>query len=282
MKKIKFLFIASALLLAFGCNKEDNPSGGSDGVNSNEGLTKPVEEFTVKGISFKMIRVDSGTFTMGATPEQGNDPRDNEKPAHQVTLSDYYIGQLEVTQELWQAVMGSNPSKYQGPKNPVEQVSWNDIVNDFLPKLNKLTGRNFTLPTEAQWEFAARGGNKSRGYKYSGGNDIYYVAWYDGNGNEQSHPVGQKSPNELGLCDMSGNVYEWCSDFQGFYTEEAQTDPLGPAAGVKHVCRGGFYFSYESSCRVSYRYFGNPDYAPETFGFRLALSCPSSFEQEIL
>ena len=263
MKKIKFLLIASAMLLAFGCNKEGNPSGEK---------MKPVEEFTVNGVSFKMIAIEGGTFTMGATPEQGTDATDYEKPAHQVTLSDYYIGQYEVTQELWEAVMESNPSEYKGPKNPVEQVSWDDIVNDFLPKLNKLTGKNFTLPTEAQWEFAARGGNKSKGYKYSGSHTIDDVAWYHDNSEIKTHEIGQKLPNELGLYDMSGNVWEWCSDYWwGEYSAEAQTDPTGPSSGSTRVLRGGYYNYNAWFCRVSYRYYDHPGRGTDA-GFRLALA----------
>ena len=223
-------------------------------------------------ISFKMVKVDGGTFTMGATPEQGSDAYSDEKPAHQVTLSDYYIGQTEVTQELWVAVMGSNPSYYIGRKNPVEQVSWNNIVNDFLPKLNALTGKNFILPTEAQWEYAARGGNKSKGYMYSGSNNIYEVAWYKGNSNLQTHPVGQKLPNELGIYDMSGNVWEWCSDRYGNYSADAQTDPTGSVSGSYRVLRGGDDCSNASYCRVSYRYNSNPGGRSSGCGFRLALS----------
>ena len=260
LKKIKFLLIASALLLAFGCNKEENPS---------EDIS--FEEFTVKGVSFKMIKVDGGTFTMGETPEQVEDAEHNERPAHQVTLSDYYIGQYEVTQELWEIVMGSNPSSNQSnPKNPVESVTWNVVVYDFLPKLNKLTGQTFTLPTEAQWEFAARGGNKSKGYKYSGSNNLDEVAWYRDNSNDQTHPGGQKLPNELGIYDMSGHVWEWCNDWYGDYSAEAQTNPTGPASGASRVLRGGSCIIYASRCRVSNRIDYSPGYGG--FGFRLALA----------
>ena len=265
MKKIKILFIASALLVAFGCNKEENPS--------EENLIS-FEEFTFKGVSFKMIKVEGGTFTMGGTPEQGADAEDYEYPVHPVTLSDYYIGQYEVTQELWKAVMVFNPSYYNGnSKNPVEKVSWNDIVNDFLPKLNKLTGKTFTLPTEAQWEFAARGGNKSQHYTYSGSNNIDDVAWYDGNNSSfETKPVGQKKPNELGLYDMSGNVYEWCSDWYGSYSSSAQTDPVGPSSGSRRVLRGGSYIDSAWDGRVSDRLNSQPDDRYDSSGFRLALA----------
>ena len=153
---------------------------------------------------------------MGATSEQGEDADSDEKPAHQVTLSDYYIGETEVTQALWKAVMGTNPSNFKGDSNPVEKVSWNDC-QEFIRKLNSLTGRTFRLPTEAEWECAARGGNQSKGYKYSGSNKIKDVAWYDGNSKDKTHAVKTKPSNELGLYDMSGNVNEWCWDLYGAY-----------------------------------------------------------------
>ena len=163
--------------------------------------------FTVNGVSFEMVRVEGGTFRMGATSEQEADDWDREKPVHSVTLSSYYIGKTEVTQALWKAVMGSNPSYFKSDNQPVENVSWNDC-HEFIRKLNALTGQNFRLPTEAEWEFACRGGNNSRGYKYSGSNNLGSVAWYDGNSGNKTHPVGTKAPNELGIYDMSGNVWE--------------------------------------------------------------------------
>ena len=167
--------------------------------------------FTVRGESFELGRVEGGTFRMGATSEQEADDWDREKPVHSVTLSSYYIGKTEVTLELWEAVMGLNPNFFEGTNLPVESVSWN-YCQTFVTKLNELTGKNFRLPTEAEWEFACRGGNNSRGYKYSGSNYIDNVAWYDGNSGGETHPVATKSSNELGIYDMSGNVWEWCSD----------------------------------------------------------------------
>ena len=243
--------------------------------NCNVRVIAPIEPsmiVTANGIDIPMMKVDGGTFTMGATPEQGDDAYDSEKPVHQVTLSDYYIGQTEVTQKLWEAVMGSNPSYFKGTKKPVERVSWNDIVNEFLPRLNALTGKNFTLPTEAQWEFAARGGNKSKGYKYSGSNNIDDVAWNRGNHYPlKTHPVGQKLPNELGIYDMSGNVYEWCSDWYEAYSAEAQTDPIGPESSSSRVLRGGCFDGYARNCRVSRRLHYYPDYKSYDCGFRLVL-----------
>ena len=226
--------------------------------------------FTVNGVSFEMVAVKGGTFTMGCTSEQGGDCDSDEKPTHSVTLSDYYIGKFEVTQELWQAVMGNNPGDFKGNNLPVEQVSWNDI-QDFIRKLNQKTGANFRLPTEAEWEYAARGGNKSNGYKYSGSNSIDNVAWYTSNSGSKTHPVGTKSPNELGIYDMSGNVWEWCQDWYGSYSSGSQTNPTGPSAGSRRVLRGGGWLNFARRCRVSYRHSDDPDYWNNNSGFRLVL-----------
>lgn len=225
--------------------------------------------FTVNGVSFDMVRVEGGTFRMGATAEQ-EDEAYNEKPVHSVTLSSYYIGKTEVTQALWQAVMGSNPSYLKGTNLPVECVSWNDC-QEFIQKLNSLTGRNFRLPTEAEWEFACRGGNNSRGYKYSGSNNLGSVAWYDGNSGSKTHPVGTKAPNELGIYDMSGNVWEWCSDWYADYTSYSQTDPTGPQSGAGRVTRGGCWGGSAGYCRSSNRLFGGPTFSGYYLGLRLAL-----------
>ena len=232
------------------------------------------ETFTVNGVSFKMVTVEGGTFTMGATPEQGSDAYDWEYPTHQVTLSSYSIGETEVTQALWQVVMGSNPSHFTGDlQRPVEYVSWNDCQT-FINKLNLMTGKTFHLPTEAEWEYAARGGNKSRGYKYAGSNNIDDVAWYyynipsqtEGTEGYGTQPVATKAPNELGLYDMSGNVYEWCEDWYGSYTSVTQTDPDGPASGSYRVLRGGCWYFIARCCRVSYR-----DSSPGLYWFSIGL-----------
>ena len=229
------------------------------------------ETFTVNGVSFTMVRVDGGTFTMGATEEQGSDAYDIEKPAHQVTLSSYMIGETEVTQALWQAVMGNNPSRFTGDSSrPVEKVSWNDC-QEFIKKLNSMTGKTFRLPTEAEWEYAARGGNKSKHYKYSGSNNIDDVAWYDGNSGNHTHRVKTKSPNKLGLYDMSGNVWEWCSDWYGGYSSSAQTNPKGASSASSRVDRGGGWYYDAGSCRVSNRNYWSPVNRFEDLGLRLAL-----------
>lgn len=224
---------------------------------------------TVNGIKYNMVWVDGGTFRMGATSEQGSEISD-EKPVHSVTLSGYYIGKTEVTQALWQAVMGSNPSYFEGDDLPVEQVSWDDC-QEFIRKLNSLTGQNFRLPTEAEWEFACRGGNNSRGYKYSGSNYIDNVAWYDGNSGDKTHPVATKSPNELGIYDMSGNVWEWCADWYGDYSSGRQTNPKGPYGGSYRVCRGGGWGDGAGDCRSSNRRNGDPTDRNNNLGLRLAL-----------
>ncbi len=232
---------------------------------SNQNLT-----ITANGVTFTMVAVQGGTFTMGATSEQGSDADSDEKPAHRVTLSDYYIGQTEVTQALWQAVMGSNPSYWKGNNLPVEKVSWNDC-QQFITRLNQLTGRKFRLPTEAEWEYAASGGVRSRGYKYAGSNDIGSVAWYGDNSGYKTHPVGQKQANELGIYDMAGNVWEWCQDWYGSYGSSAQTNPMGPSSASYRVYRGGGSPDYARNCRVSNRSRYSPDYRDYYLGLRLAL-----------
>ena len=232
--------------------------------------TPNVKTFYANGVSFEMVEVRGGTFRMGGTSEQGSDAdSDDEYPVHSVTLSGYYIGKTEVTQALWKAVMGSNPSRFKGDNMPVECVSWDDC-QEFIRKLNSLTSQNFRLPTEAEWEFACRGGNNSRGYKYSGSNYIDNVAWYDGISGDKTHPVATKLPNELGIYDMTGNVWEWCSDWNGKYSSGAQTNPKGPYDGSHRVNRGGSWGG-GSNCRSSIRGSSSPGGRFITLGLRLAL-----------
>ena len=226
------------------------------------------ETFIVNGVTFNMVAVEGGTFTMGATDEETEDQR--EKPAHQVTVSSYCIGETEVTQALWQAVMGSNPSHFLDIASPVETVTWDDCQT-FITTLNQITGRNFRLPTEAEWEYAARGGKQDQGHIYAGSATIGDVAWYYGNARNSTHAVATKEPNELGLYDMSGNVLEWCQDWFEYYTEAAQTNPTGPSAGTYRVCRGGSFGSAASSCRVSFRVNYSPTIKGSYLGLRLAL-----------
>ena len=252
-----FLYILTTCLLCISCLPEN--------------LELPYTKlYKVNGVSFAMIEVEGGTFTMGS-PDSDSDAYGDERPAHQVTLSSYYIGETEVTQELWKAVMGSNPSYFTGDlQRPVEMVSWYDCQT-FISKLNELTGENFRLPTEAEWEYAARGGKESKGYKYSGSNTIGDVAWYWDNSSSDTEAVKTKQPNELGIYDMSGNVCEWCSDWYGSYSSSAQTDPTGPSSGSYRVCRGGSWDYYARYCRVAYRNISSPDYGLYSHGLRLSL-----------
>lgn len=237
-------------------------------------------EFEVGGVEFKMVKVEGGTFMMGAQkidpmfPNYDGEAWEFESPVHEVELSDYYIGETQVTQALWKAVMGNNPSGFTVDDDfPVETVSWDDIVEKFIPALNKKTGRTFRLPTEAEWEYAARRGNKSKGHKYSGSDEIDEVAWYSRNSGGKTHPVKGKKANELGLYDMSGNVWEWCSDRFGFYSSGAQTNPQGPDEGSRRVLRGGSFGFEARYCRVSSRFPYTPNSRFGNFGFRLVL-CP--------
>ncbi len=230
----------------------------------------------VNGAHYNFALVEAGTFTMGATSEM-EDPNDDELPAHKVTLThNYYMCKTEVTQALWKAIMGSNPSHFNGDRKPVEQVSWNDC-QIFIKKLNAATGKNFRLPTEAEWEFAARGGNKSRHYQYSGNNTFDHFVWNSLNSNNSTHDVGSKEPNELGIYDMSGNVMELCSDWHGSYSNNNQTDPTGPATGDERVSRGGSWNCSARFCRSSNRnYSYHPDGKSFILGFRLAITDNSS------
>ncbi len=236
---------------------------------------------TIKGMSFDMVYVEGGTFQMGATSEQGGYYNSDEKPVHSVTLSDYYIGKFEVTQGLWEKVMGTTIHEQRikagysstngvGSDYPMYYVNWEE-AQEFCTRLGQLTGKNYALPTEAQWEYAARGGVKSRGYKYSGSNTIGNVAWYDDNSSESTHPVGTKQPNELGIYDMSGNVWEWCSDWYGSYSSESQSNPTGPSTGFRRVLRGGSWDYTARYCRVSYRSNNNPSARNYYNGFRFVL-----------
>ena len=251
-----------------------NTASSSNGYASNSSLSSGNNVISIpvkNGITIYMIKVEAGTFMMGATSEMQN-PWDDEKPVREVILTnDYYIGKYEVTQSLWQAVMGTNPSYFKGDNLPVEQVSWDNCL-EFISKLNSLTGRKFRLPTEAEWEYAARGGRKSRGYQYSGSFNISDVAWYNGNSGNKIHPVGMKQANELGVYDMSGNVCEWCQDWYGSYVSSSQTNPLGANSGSFRVCRGGSWYFDTGNCRSSFRSRGNPDTRSRYLGFRLVLS----------
>ena len=215
-----------------------------------------------------MVFVEGGTFIMGCIE---GECESNELPTHQVTVSSFYMGKYEITQKEWEGVMGNNPSSIKGDNLPVENVSWNDI-QEFIFRLNAVTGKKYRLPTEAEWEYAARGGNQSNGFKYSGSNNLDAVAWYAGNSGNNTHPVGYKQPNELGIYDMSGNVWEWCSDWYGEYPEFSQINPQGPVSGSERIGRGGAYYVIATRCRVSNRDSDPPNLFGSTLGFRLVLS----------
>ena len=235
-------------------------------------LVAPEGTLTIEatGVTFTLVPVDGGTFLMGATPEQF-DPWESELPVHEVTVSPFYMMQTEVTQELWEAVMGNNPSKWcPGRHRPVEYVSWDDC-QEFVAELNRITGEHFALPTEAQWEFAARGGIKGHQYIYSGSDDATAVAWVKENCDSVTHVVGTRKPNELGLYDMSGNVWEWCQDYYGAYDSVPQTDPQGPATGKVRVSRGGNWRNEAPYSRVADRHKLRPNYCGDV-GLRLVLN----------
>ena len=266
MKKI--ITLAILILFAAACFANDFVMPTAEPVNTFDSIP-PIE----------MVFVEGGTFQMGATPEQGDDAEDYEKPVHTVTVSSFYIGRTEVTQDLWESVMGCNPSYFKkGGNYPVESVSWNDI-QEFIRKLNVATGKQYRLPTEAEWEYAARGGSKSQGYKYSGSNDIAAVAVYEKNsyalGKHNSaygtHTIASKAPNELGIYDMSGNVSEWCQDLYGNYTSSSQTNPQGASSGNFRVHRGGDWFCGTECSRVSHRNQGITYNGINLNGFRLVL-----------
>ena len=276
------ILIIVFLLLILVVGLKNCSSSHTDFNRPDSVLASPSEgslHFTVNGVTFTMVHVEGGTFTMGATAEQtGADG--NERPVHQVTLSDYYIGETEVTQALWKAVMGYSPtsdgsswtSSYGlGDNYPAYYISYN-YVQSFITRLNSLTGRTFRMPTEAEWEYAARGGSKRKGYLYSGSNTIGDVAWYGSNSGRKTHPVAQKAANELGLYDMSGNVYEWCSDRYGTYSSSALTNPTGPSTGPNRVLRGGGWGNLATYCRVANRVIGTPSDRSSTYGVRLVLS----------
>ena len=234
---------------------------------------KPIVNDTVwvKGIPIVLVKIDAGTFQMGATSEQSVAASRDEKPVHSVTLGSYMIMQTEVTQELWQTIMDNNPSSLKGSNRPVHNVSWYDCM-EFIEQLNVVSGRQFRLPTEAEWEYAARGAERSKKYKFSGSNNAEKVAWNaETVGGAELYYVQQKMPNELGIYDMSGNVWEWCSDIYGAYSDKAQTNPTGAEAGDNRVLRGGSWQTPRSKCRVSCRTNAIPYERREEYGLRLVL-----------
>ena len=232
-------------------------------ATTHNGHTAKCAVVVIQAFEPEMIRVQGGTFTMGCTDDEC---MERELPTHQVTLSSFSIGKYPVTQKEFEALMGYNPSYYKNCEDcPVGYVGWNEMQS-YIQKLNTITGKNYRLPTEAEWEYAARGGNKSEHYKYSGSNNVHEVAWID----SKSHPVGTKKPNELEIYDMCGNVFETCSDWYELYTDEHQENPQGPPTGtLGRVIRGGNYGNYPFYSRIAYRM---PDISDASMngGFRLA------------
>ena len=254
--------------IAFDEKELKNKDEASD--KKNKKVPKEIKNPILINLLSNMIKIEGGTFMMGASSEQGSDAYPDERPIHKVAVSSFYLCRYEVTQEEWEAVMGNNPSMFNSLKKPVEQVSWEDC-QVFIRKLNALTGKEFRLPTEAEWEFAARGGNSSRGFKYAGDNKIDDVAWYDGNSDNETHDVGTKKPNELGLYDMTGNIWEWCNDWYDSYTSNSLINPQGPFSGSEKVRRGGGYRSQARLSRISYRFSFSPGMRSDNVGLRLAL-----------
>ncbi|MCM1531612.1 MAG: formylglycine-generating enzyme family protein [Bacteroides sp.] len=272
--KIALLGLLTLSLFA-ACEKEKN---------NEKRANTPQEAFTETAfeMELEMVYVEGGRFQMGATAEQGDDVVDDEKPVRTVRLDSYYIGKHEVTQAQWISVMGTTlaqqkdkanfekPLVGEGDNYPMYYVSWND-AQKFCEMLSEKTGKKYVLPTEAQWEYAARGGKKSKGYKYAGGNTISEVAWYYENSKEKTHEVGTKKANELGIYDMSGNVWEWCSDWYGSYDRAGTDNPTGPKNGTSRVKRGGSWYFDVSGCRVSERSCGYSVWQNDFFGFRVAM-----------
>lgn len=281
MKKILF-FLSLMMVAFFTANAQLKDDVNDDGVVDLSDATTLIDHvlngvnngsshiFIAHNVMIEMVRVEGGTFTMGATAEQASDAFSDELPTHKVTLSPFLIGKYEVSQTLWLAVMGENPSVNTGINLPVDNVTWNECQT-FITKLNELTGKDFRLLTEAEWEYAARGGNKSKGYKYSGSNNLGDVAWYIDNSNNTSHAMGTKAPNELGIYDMTGNVMEWVSDWKGSYSSGAQTNPTGPDSGTYRVNRGGSYGNVERLSRITNRNSIDPNMSSKTMGLRLCL-----------
>lgn len=227
--------------------------------------------------SFEMVVVEGGIFYMGAQKENPDglnydaSAYEIESPVHQVTVSDFSIGKFEVTQAQWTAAMGSNPSTNQGDNLPVENVTW-EQVQEFITLLNENSGLNYRLPTEAEWEFAAKGGNSSEGFLYSGYSVLGACGWYYSNSESTTHDIGSKAPNELGIYDMSGNVREWCNDWLDYYSTNNENDPQGPSSGNLKVNRGGSWTTPAVNCRNTYRHSNYPSEASQDLGFRLAIS----------
>ena len=260
------LVVICAVMLTGCVNKKDKTAAENNGEQSS---ALPADATVFDELAANMVLVEGGSFTMGVRSDKDKEVEVGEATPHSVTLSDFHLCKYEVTQKLWTAVMGENPSEFQGDDLPVENVSWGDCY-DFISKLNELTGKNYRLPTEAEWEYACRGGKHSKGYYYSGSDDPDKVAWTEENSGEKTHPVGQKQPNELGLYDMNGNVWEWCNDFYDYYENCPQTNPVGPSEGMLRVSRGGSWIHNTSYCQPTLRNSAKAGFCINCNGLRLA------------
>lgn len=278
LNSVPALVLALAIVVALPGCKGGNKGQKAEAAAQDAVAAVETQEFTVNGVTFKMVKVEGGTYSMGATPEQGTEAQMNEKPVHEVTVEDFWIGQTEVTQALWKAVTDYNPSYTRWPECPVDKVSWQECKS-FVEMLQELTGLEFRLPTEAEWEYAARGGKYSKGYKYAGSDNVDDVAWHVGNAEEKSHPVASKKPNELGLYDMSGNVYEWCEDkylmYDGSEPQYSQKMLKSDKKREFHIERGGCWNYGPTMCRTAYRHAGNYTHMYAYDGLRLALTKPA-------
>jgi formylglycine-generating enzyme len=284
-----FCFYSTAFSQTFIPSKDVQVEDELNGKIIQIGIAKAGQKYDILSIGDDLIKIKIGSkegyvdkilgkieiisliFVEGGTFQMGGDKYDDEKPIHSVTVKSFYIGKYEETQKQWQDIMGNNPSYIKGDNLPVQNVSWND-VQEFIRKLNQREGTNkYRLPTEAEWEYAARGGNKSKGYTYSGSNNLNDVSWYGNNSNRKTHPVGLKQPNELGLYDMSGNVWEWCQDWYdaNYYFTSPSNDPKGPQSGTSRVLQGGSSSLDDDYCRVAYRGSNKPDVRYNIVGFRL-------------
>ena len=297
MKKLLFFLAIASVFAFFSCNKDENGGNGSatPTPTTDDPVFDSVHAVTVNGVTFKILKVEGGTFTMGApSTEQYTD--EWERPQHAVTLSTFYMSETEVTQELWQAVMGTDVQEMwrrefnrrlvageisgsfvdytsnwgRGNNYPMYCITYYDC-DTFITRLNAFTHLHFRMPTEAEWEFAARGGNKNIGNMYPGSNNSDQVAWHIDNSGDHTHPVKGKLPNELGLYDMGGNVAEWTSDWRGTYSSMAQTNPQGPATGTSRSIRGGNYYSYARYGRVASRLGYTPEKTASGCGLRLVM-----------
>lgn len=272
MKRIYFylcLVLVGTQVFAQGDGKHGKAAKGEP--KKAEKATDPKQKAILQEIEDRMVALEGGTFTMGCTNPLDSDCFAAEKPRRTITINAFKISKFTVTQKEWKAIMGTDPSGKSCPECPVVNISWFD-AQMFINKLNQLTDKNYRLPTEAEWEYAAKGGNKGHGYKYAGSNNAMEVAWYDTLISHSIHPVGQKQPNELGLYDMSGNVWQWCSDWydEHYYSVGPSNNPKGPATGTSRSLRGGSWWGPLNDTRVAYRDLYPPDSKDDDVGFRLA------------